>query len=112
MTGFEKEDQAMKLTRKKGANRTPVNTPAGAREANTAAKKLAMIAAIGETGTVRAAVAKVGIGRTIHYEWMNSDAEYAENFGYACEERADILEAEAFRRGHDGIEKPVFWHGV
>jgi hypothetical protein len=47
------------------------------------------------------------VGRSSHYRWLKRDAEYREAFAVAKEEVADLLEAEAFRRAVEGVEKPV-----
>ncbi len=53
-------------------------------------------------------VAKVG--RSSHYRWLEKDPEYREAFELAKEGAADILEAEAYRRAVEGVEKPVGWY--
>ena len=73
--------------------------------------KAAMLEAYREVGTVLHAVDIVGISRQTHYEWLRMDAEFAQEFADACEDRADMLEREAFRRAHDGTLRPVFQGG-
>jgi hypothetical protein len=70
----------------------------------------AFLAAFRNTGNVRLACEAAKVGRSSHYRWLNQDPAYREAFAVAKEEVADLLEAEAFRRAVDGVEKPVGWH--
>lgn len=49
--------------------------------------------------------------RTLVYKWRDDDAEFAQEFASAEIDATETLEAEAFRRGHDGVEEPVFHQG-
>lgn len=53
-------------------------------------------------------VAKVG--RSSHYRWLTENPDYREAFDVAKREAADRLEAEAYRRAVEGVEKPVGWY--
>src|SRR5436305_1255580 len=57
------------------------------------------------------AIGKLGSNRTTHYDWAKADPEYAAAIASAFEDRADMLEEEAFRRAYKGVEKPVFQQG-
>jgi hypothetical protein len=48
--------------------------------------------------------------RDNHYLWLKKDPDYAAAFEIARGRGADALEAEAVRRAHEGITKPIF-HG-
>jgi hypothetical protein len=77
----------------------------------TAAKKSAMIVALGKVGNVRGACILAKISRQTHYEWLGKDAEYGESCYDAFEDFADKLEAEVFRRGVVGDDRPIMYKG-
>lgn len=60
-------------------------------------------------GNVREAADVAGMGQT-HYEWLQSDTDYAAAFDAATEDAGDVLEAEAWRRAVDGVEEPTGWY--
>ncbi len=70
-----------------------------------------MLAALAETGNVSKAAEAAGVGRTTHYLWAREDPEYARAADSAMETAADVLEEEARRRAHDGVDEPVFYQG-
>jgi hypothetical protein len=74
-------------------------------------KKGAMLAALAETGNVSKACAAAEVGRATHYEWLRDDPQYAKDAADAMEHAADLLEEEARRRAHDGVDEPVFYQG-
>lgn len=63
---------------------------------------------LAQCGNVSQAALKAKIGRTTAYEWKVADPEFAAAWSEALEIAADRLEAEAWRRAHDGYEEPVF----
>ncbi len=67
-------------------------------------KKRAMLIAYARTGNISQACAAVGIGRRSHYDWLDSDDDYAAAFRQAGEDAADALEAEARRRAFEGSD--------
>ena len=75
-------------------------------------KKRAYLAALVETGgnKVRAAHA-AGINPSTPYtrQWKE-DEEFQKALELAISYAADVLEAEAIRRAHDGVEEPVGWY--
>ena len=73
-------------------------------------RQRAFLAAFRETGNVCLACEVAKVGRSSHYRWLAEDPAYREAFDQAKEDAADILEAEAFRRAVDGVEKPVGWY--
>lgn len=75
-------------------------------------KKAAMVAALGETGNVSKACAAADVGRSTHYEWLRDDPFYAKAASDAMENAADLLEEEARRRAHDGVDEPVWFQGM
>jgi hypothetical protein len=71
----------------------------------------AFLEAIRQTCNVTSACKQVGIGRRTAYNHREQDEDFAAKWADAVEEGADELEAEAWRRAKDGVEKPVFWRG-
>ncbi len=68
----------------------------------------AFLAALQESGNVRVACEHAQVGRTTVYQRRADDVAFAAAWESALEEAADLLEAEARRRAHDGWEEPVF----
>jgi hypothetical protein len=77
----------------------------------TDANKNRLLDAIATTGNLKRACEQTGISAGSHYSWLKRDPAYAAAYEDAANEAADMLEAEAFRRGHDGVDKPVFYQG-
>jgi len=73
-------------------------------------KKRAFLAAIANTASIVRAAEIVRMDRDNHYIWLKKDPEYAAAFEIAWKRGADGLEAEAVRRAHEGVIKPIF-HG-
>lgn len=59
------------------------------------------------TGRVDLACAAAGVDRSMHYDWLKSNAEYAAKFEEARVEVAGLLEDEAIRRAYHGTARPV-----
>jgi hypothetical protein len=64
------------------------------------------------TGNVTVACAQAEVGKTQVYEWRKDDIEFRFAWDDAIESAADLLEAEAFRRGVQGTRRPVYQGGV
>lgn len=62
-------------------------------------------------GNVWRAAKYAKIDRTCVYDAYDRDAEFRKAWDAAEEESADRLEAEAWRRAHDGIDKPIYYEG-
>ncbi len=73
-------------------------------------KKRAFLAAMANTANVLRAAEIARMDRDNHYLWLKKDPDYATAFEIARGRAADALEAEAVRRAHEGITKPIF-HG-
>jgi len=73
-------------------------------------KKRALLAAFRETASISRAAAMAEVRRTSHYDWMK-DPAYAAAFNEAREQAAQVLEDEAVRRAHEGVEEPIFQGG-
>ena len=67
--------------------------------ANTDAKRAAFIAALRNSGNVRASCLAAGIARKTAYVWRDRWATFAAEWAEALEDSCDVLEAEARRRG-------------
>lgn len=75
------------------------------------AKKRAFLVAYSESGNVAASCAQIGIDRSAEWHWR-SDPAFVEAKAVAWQLAAEKLEAEAFRRAHDGVEEPVYQGGA
>ena len=73
--------------------------------------KRAFLAAIAETGNITGASKITSIARVTHYDWMQTDMDYAAAFKVAMETAAENLELEARRRATKGTARPVFYKG-
>lgn len=107
-------------TRKR--QRTPAQKAAQTRKARQKAeqkralerekKKAKFLEGLELFGTIRKARIHAAIeSRSTIYRWRDEDEAFAQAWDYAKEEFDDVLEEEAFRRGKDGVEKPVYQSG-
>lgn len=71
-----------------------------------------MFRELAEHGFIGKACAAAGYKRTTVTEWRRDNPEFAEQFDDALAAHVESLEAEADRRGKNGIDKPVFYRGV
>ena len=71
------------------------------------AKQNAFLNALAKTGTVKGAAQLSGESRANHYRWLEDDA-YRVGVGRARRMVADLLEDEAWRRGVEGDERPIY----
>jgi hypothetical protein len=76
------------------------------------ARKAAFLRHLEMTGNVTVACAQAEVGKTQVYEWRKDDIEFRFAWDDAIESAADLLEAEAFRRGVQGTRRPVYQGGV
>lgn len=67
--------------------------------------------ALAETCNVSEACRRASIGRQTAYEWRADDEGFATSWREAEQEAADRLEREAWRRGVEGIDKPITYQG-
>jgi len=63
-----------------------------------------------ESGNLTAACAYAKIARQSHYNWLETDPQYAQRFQLAADAACDALVSEARRRGFEGWEEPVGWY--
>ena len=66
--------------------------------ANTKAKRVAFIAALRNSGNVRASCWQASISHKTAYRWRDTWATFADDWAEALEDACDVLEAEARRR--------------
>lgn len=88
------------------------DTPAVLFEGDLSPRKQAFLLALVETGGNIARACKVaGVSPVTPYtkQWQE-DAVYMEAFRRAKRLGADMLEAEAVRRAHDGVAEPAGWY--
>jgi hypothetical protein len=67
----------------------------------------AFIAALMRGLSISGAAIHADIARRTVYDWRDADHEFRAAWDEALEYGADRLEDEAFRRAHDGVEKPL-----
>ncbi len=70
-----------------------------------------VIAEFAECGRIDLACLRAGCSRDAHYEWLQKFPEYKEAYEQARERAIDLLEAEATRRAHEGVPKPIYQQG-
>jgi len=64
-----------------------------------------------DTCNVRRSADEAGINRITVTRWRAKDESFSVAWDEALEEAKDLLEAEAWRRGVDGYDKPVTYQG-
>lgn len=74
-------------------------------------RKAAFLTAFAAGGIVTQAAQAAGVPRRTAYNWYADDGDFAAAWDDAKEEATDAMEAEALRRGVEGITKPVFQGG-
>ena len=77
----------------------------------TAKKREKFLRHLEECGSVRRAARAANIGRNTVYVWRRKQPEFAAEWKAALEVAADLLQDEAFRRAHEGVDEPVFYQG-
>jgi len=80
-------------------------------QARTAAKQASFLKALATLGTIHAACLASRVGRRTVYDWVERDKDFADAFNLARDAAGDVLEADARRRGVQGIAEPVFFQG-
>ena len=71
----------------------------------------AFLVALSVMGNVGRACQAANIGRRTVYDAKKADKNFAEQWESALEEATDSLEAEAWRRAHDGVTRKQFTRG-
>ena len=73
--------------------------------------KKVFLALLAQTGNVTASADGVGKSRDAAYKARRANPDFAEAWEDAKEEALDAMEAEAWRRGMQGVDEPVFYQG-
>lgn len=81
------------------------------RTRRTIAREQKFLETLRQTCIVSEAAKIAGIGRRTVYQWREADPEFAAAWDEAEQEAADKLEREAWRRGVEGVDKPVTYQG-
>jgi hypothetical protein len=79
----------------------------------TEQRKKRFLEAFALNGNISAACQASSVGRTSVYEWQEKDESFVQAFRLAEIESTERLEAEAYRRAHDGVikETPIMHNG-
>ncbi len=77
----------------------------------TPEKKLQFLEFLATSGNVTGSAKRVGVSTRTTYDHRAADPEFSSQWDDAIREATDALEAEVRRRGHDGVEEPVFYQG-
>lgn len=77
----------------------------------TPLKQGAFLASYVATASITKAAAAVPIDRSLHYQWLNEDADYSKRFESARVQAGEVLLDEAVRRAYEGYEEPVVYQG-
>lgn len=75
------------------------------------ARAVEFLAALAELGHVGRACERAQVARGVAYRWRLEDAAFGRAWDMALGLDIDVLLHEAMRRGVDGVEEPVFFHG-
>lgn len=105
---------AKPATRKTGlktGSKLSTNKRAPAPERRTARRETAVLDALSEGASLKAAAVAAGVRPVTLATWQASDASFAAAIAIATEAGADALEDEALRRAVDGVNEPVFYRG-
>jgi hypothetical protein len=70
------------------------------------------LAELAKSPNVSAAARAAGIGRKAAYAYRNADPDFASDWDDALEQSTDSLVGEAYRRAHEGTERPVYYKGA
>jgi hypothetical protein len=71
----------------------------------------AFLAELSNRGVVTLSCKAAGIGHQTAYDYREQSPEFAALWDEAINKAADRMEAEAIRRGRDGVRKPVYQGG-
>jgi hypothetical protein len=74
-------------------------------------RKQAFLGAFARCASVTRAAEAAGVCREMHYEWLETDAEYAAEFETTRDQAAQVLEDEAVRRAYQGTVKGIYYVG-
>jgi len=98
-------------TRSKTGPKSSTDKRAPAPERRTARRETAVLSALSEGASLKAAAVAAGIRPATLTTWQAGDARFAAAIAIATEAGADALEDEALRRAVEGVDEPVFYRG-
>jgi hypothetical protein len=75
-------------------------------------RKTTFLDQLRRTGNVTVACAQSGVPRTVVYEWRSEDIDFKIGWEQAIDEAADLMEAEAWRRGVQGVTREIYHQGA
>lgn len=104
----------MAKTPTKARNTAPAATTATrsrARRVTLAKRKQLFLSELANRANVSASAAAAGVDRATAYRWRDADPVFAAAWDSAVDVAVDSLEAEAWRRAHEGWDEPVFQRG-
>lgn len=64
-----------------------------------------------ENGNVSKALEIAVLSRSAAYDWRKEDDDFATAWDDIVEKTTERLEAEAWRRAHDGVDRDIFYQG-
>jgi hypothetical protein len=91
---------------------TDVRSPRLVQGDVTLRRKKAFLDAFRRCGVVTYAAGRAGIARKTVYAWQEQDADFLAAFREAAVEAVEAAEHEAWRRGVQGVLKPVYQGGA
>lgn len=94
-----------------GAGRSGYDANAEARLLTLRKKKSLFLDDYRLTGIISAACDAADIARTTYYDWLERDPAFAADVEIARVESIEHHEREVYRRGVEGIDKPLSWQG-
>lgn len=65
-----------------------------------------------QCGVITEACRRTGVSRRLVYQYWRQDPVFEAAFREALEEAADVIEAEMYRRGVEGVDEPVVHQGM
>jgi hypothetical protein len=118
------EEHVAEIIAKRGGKKAPAKGKGGKAKSADSTRQRARVAKItteqrkqtfldelARRGIVTDAAIAAGVDRKTPYLWHAKDEQFAAAWVDALEQATDAMEAEAFRRAVEGIDKPVFQGG-
>src|SRR5260221_1751153 len=82
------------------------------KDLSTKDRQRLFLEAFSEHANVLVAARAADISRQIVYTWLEHDEDFSFAYNQAKEDAKDVIRAEIYRRGHDGVEESVYQQGV
>lgn len=74
-------------------------------------KQALFLASFARNANVLLSAHLAGVSRQMVYKWLEHDEPFSFAYNQAKEDANDVLRAEIYRRGHDGVEEPILSQG-